>query len=104
MDDQALLVVARGRVTEDATVVLVSLRDVLEPPRCPELLGHGSSLHFASRGPKILQVKRFLLFVLLAGIASGAAAPSAKRTAIVPAGVSIGGVRVGGINSEQARA
>jgi len=48
-------------------------------------------------------VKRFVLFVLLAGIASGAAAPSAKRPAIVPAGVSIGGVRVGGITSEQAR-
>ena len=49
-------------------------------------------------------MKRFLLFVVLAGIASGAAAPSAKRTAIVPAGVTIGGVRVGGLNSEQARA
>ena len=48
-------------------------------------------------------MKRFVLFVLLAGIASGAAAPSAKRPAIVPAGVSIVGVRVGGISSEQAR-
>ncbi len=49
-------------------------------------------------------MKRFLVFVVLAGIASGAAAPSAKRPATVPPGVSIGGVRVGGINSEQARA
>ncbi|MDQ2910119.1 MAG: hypothetical protein M3R39_03760, partial [Actinomycetota bacterium] len=48
-------------------------------------------------------MKRFLLFVILAGIASGAAAPSAKRAAIVPNGVSIGGVQVGGLNSEQAR-
>ena len=55
------------------------------------------------RVSKILHVKRFLIFVVLAGIASGAAAPSAKRPAIVPSGVSIGGVRVGGLNSEQAR-
>ncbi len=48
-------------------------------------------------------MKRFLLFVVLAGIASGAAAPSAKRAAIVPDGVSIGGVRVGGLDSERAR-
>jgi hypothetical protein len=61
-------------------------------------------LHFGPGSPKILLVKRFLLFVVLAGIASGAAAPSAKRAAIVPDGVSIGGVKVGGLNSEQARA
>jgi lipoprotein-anchoring transpeptidase ErfK/SrfK len=48
-------------------------------------------------------VKRFVLFVALAAIASGAAAPSAQRTAIVPAGVSIGGIRVGGLGSEEAR-
>jgi lipoprotein-anchoring transpeptidase ErfK/SrfK len=60
-------------------------------------------LHSAAGTPKILHVKRFLLFVVLAGIASGAAAPSAKRAAIVPNGVSIGGVKVGGLNSEQAR-
>ncbi len=48
-------------------------------------------------------MKRFLLFVVLAGLASGAAAPSAKRTAIVSNGVTIGGVQVGGLNSEQAR-
>jgi len=63
----------------------------------------GARLHFARGGSKILHVKRFLLFVALAGIASGAAAPSAKRTAIVPAGVSVGGVRVGGLDSEKAR-
>jgi lipoprotein-anchoring transpeptidase ErfK/SrfK len=49
-------------------------------------------------------VKRLVLFVALAAIASGAAAPSAQRTAIVPPGVSIGGVRVGGLASEKARA
>jgi lipoprotein-anchoring transpeptidase ErfK/SrfK len=48
-------------------------------------------------------VKRFLLFVTLAAIASGAAAPSAKRPAIVPAGVSIGGIKIGGLTAEQAR-
>jgi lipoprotein-anchoring transpeptidase ErfK/SrfK len=50
-----------------------------------------------------LAVKRFVLFVALAAIASGAAAPSAQRTAVVPAGVSIGGVRLGGLGSEEAR-
>jgi len=49
-------------------------------------------------------VKRLVLFVALAAIASGAAAPSAQRTAFVPPGVAIGGVRVGGLSSEQARA
>ena len=49
-------------------------------------------------------MKRLVLFVALAAIASGAAAPSAQRTAFVPQGVSIGGVRVGGLSSEQARA
>jgi lipoprotein-anchoring transpeptidase ErfK/SrfK len=44
-----------------------------------------------------------VLFVALAAIASGAAAPSAQRTAFVPQGVSIGGIRVGGLSSEQAR-
>jgi lipoprotein-anchoring transpeptidase ErfK/SrfK len=48
-------------------------------------------------------VKRFLLFVALAALASGAAAPSAKRPAVVPAGVSIGGLRVAGLTSEQTR-
>jgi lipoprotein-anchoring transpeptidase ErfK/SrfK len=48
-------------------------------------------------------VKRFVLFVALAAIASGAAAPSAQRTAVVPPGVSIGGVSLGGLSSEEAR-
>jgi len=63
----------------------------------------GARLHFVRATSKILHVKRFLLFVVLAGIASGAAAPSAKRTAIVPERVSVGGVRVGGLDSEKAR-
>jgi len=63
----------------------------------------GARLHSVRRNSKIQLVKRFLLFVVLAGIASGAAAPSAKRAAIVPRGVSIGGVHVGGLSSEQAR-
>jgi lipoprotein-anchoring transpeptidase ErfK/SrfK len=48
-------------------------------------------------------VKRFLLFVALAALASGAAAPSAKQPATVPPGVSIGGVNVGGLTAEQTR-
>ena len=48
-------------------------------------------------------MKRFVLFVALAAIASGAAAPSAQRTAVVPPGVSIGGVSLGGLSSEEAR-
>jgi lipoprotein-anchoring transpeptidase ErfK/SrfK len=48
-------------------------------------------------------VKRFVLFVALAAIASGAAAPSAQRTAVVPPGVGIGGIRLGGLTSEEAR-
>jgi lipoprotein-anchoring transpeptidase ErfK/SrfK len=48
-------------------------------------------------------MKRFVLFVALAAVASGAAAPSAKRTATVPAGVAIGGLSLGGLSSEQAR-
>ncbi|HKG44439.1 MAG TPA: L,D-transpeptidase/peptidoglycan binding protein [Gaiellaceae bacterium] len=48
-------------------------------------------------------MRRFLLFVILALVACGAAAPSAQRTAYVPPGVAIGGVRVGGLTSEQAR-
>ena len=48
-------------------------------------------------------MKRFVLFVALAAIASGAAAPSAQRTAVVPAGVGIGGIHLGGLTSEEAR-
>jgi lipoprotein-anchoring transpeptidase ErfK/SrfK len=48
-------------------------------------------------------VKRFVLFIALAAVASGAAAPSAKRTATVRPGVAIGGVALGGLSSERAR-
>jgi lipoprotein-anchoring transpeptidase ErfK/SrfK len=48
-------------------------------------------------------VKRFVFLVVVAAVASGAAAPSAQRMKVVPAGVQIGGVRVGGLTSEQAR-
>ena len=48
-------------------------------------------------------MKRFLLFGALAAIASGVAAPNAKRPAIVPQGVSIGGIKIGGLSAEQAR-
>jgi lipoprotein-anchoring transpeptidase ErfK/SrfK len=48
-------------------------------------------------------VKRFVLLVVLAAVASGAAAPSAQRSATVRPGVAIGGVTLGGLNSEQAR-
>jgi lipoprotein-anchoring transpeptidase ErfK/SrfK len=49
-------------------------------------------------------VKRFVLFVALALVVCGAAAPSAQRTAVVRPGVVIGGVEVGGLSSEKARA
>jgi lipoprotein-anchoring transpeptidase ErfK/SrfK len=48
-------------------------------------------------------VKRFLLVVLVAAVASGAAAPSAKRAAVVPKDVTVGGLEVGGLPVEQAR-
>jgi lipoprotein-anchoring transpeptidase ErfK/SrfK len=48
-------------------------------------------------------VKRLLVTVLLAAVASGAAAPSAKRAAVVPKGVKIGGLPVGGLSIEHAR-
>ena len=48
-------------------------------------------------------MKRFVFLVVVAAVASGAAAPSAQRMKVVPAGVQIGGVRVGGLTSEQAR-
>ena len=51
-----------------------------------------------------MHVKRLLLVVVVAAIASGAAAPSAKRAAVVPKGVTIGGVHVGNLPIEQARA
>ena len=48
-------------------------------------------------------MKRFVLFVALAAVASGAAAPSAQRSVSVRPGVAIGGVKLGGLSSEQAR-
>jgi lipoprotein-anchoring transpeptidase ErfK/SrfK len=48
-------------------------------------------------------VKRFLLVVVIAAIASGAAAPSAKRAAVVPRGVTLGGLNVGNLSIEEAR-
>jgi lipoprotein-anchoring transpeptidase ErfK/SrfK len=61
------------------------------------------SLPFGPKRAKLLHVKRFVLFVALAAVASGAAAPSAQRTAIVRPGVAIGGVGLGGLSSEEAR-
>jgi lipoprotein-anchoring transpeptidase ErfK/SrfK len=48
--------------------------------------------------------KRMLVAVVLAAVASGAAAPSAQRGGFVPAGVKVGGLKVGGMPVEQARA
>jgi len=48
-------------------------------------------------------VKKFLLVVVIAAIASGAAAPSAKRAAVVPRGVTLGGLNVGNLSIEEAR-
>jgi lipoprotein-anchoring transpeptidase ErfK/SrfK len=50
-----------------------------------------------------LHVKKFLLVVVVAAIASGAAAPSAKRAAVVPKGVTLGGLNVGNLSIEEAR-
>jgi lipoprotein-anchoring transpeptidase ErfK/SrfK len=49
-------------------------------------------------------VRKLVLFVALALVVCGAAAPSAQRTAVVRPGVVIGGVKVGGLSSEKARA
>jgi lipoprotein-anchoring transpeptidase ErfK/SrfK len=48
-------------------------------------------------------MRRFVFLLVVAAVASGAAAPSAQRMKVVPAGVQIGGVRLGGLTSEQAR-
>jgi hypothetical protein len=48
-------------------------------------------------------VKRFVLLLALAAVASGAAAPSAQRGGTVAPNVTVGGLRVGGLTSEQAR-
>jgi lipoprotein-anchoring transpeptidase ErfK/SrfK len=61
------------------------------------------SLPFGLERAKLLHVKRFVFLLIVAAVASGAAAPSAQRMKVVPAGVQIGGVRVGGLTSEQAR-
>jgi hypothetical protein len=45
-----------------------------------------------------------LLALVLAAVASGAAAPSAQRGGFVPPGVRVGGLRVGGMAAERARA
>jgi lipoprotein-anchoring transpeptidase ErfK/SrfK len=49
-------------------------------------------------------VKRLLVAVVLAAVASGAAAPSARQGGSVPQRVSVGGLRLGGMPVEQARA
>ena len=48
-------------------------------------------------------MKRLLVTVVLAAVASGAAAPSAKQGGAVPLGVKVGGLRLGGMPVEQAR-
>jgi hypothetical protein len=45
-----------------------------------------------------------MVAVVLAAVASGAAAPSSKQGGSVPQGVSVGGLRLGGMPVEQARA
>src|ERR1051325_2211190 len=45
-----------------------------------------------------------LVAVVLAAVASGAAAPSAKQGGSVPQGVKVGGLKLGGMPVEQARA
>jgi lipoprotein-anchoring transpeptidase ErfK/SrfK len=49
-------------------------------------------------------VKRLLVAVVMAAVASGAAAPSAQRAGVVPQRVNVGGLRLGGLPAEQARA
>ena len=49
-------------------------------------------------------MKRLVVAVVLAAVASGAAAPSAKQGGSVPRGVKVGGLRLGGMPVEQARA
>lgn len=48
-------------------------------------------------------MKRLLVTVVLAAVASGAAAPSAQQGGVVPRGVTVGGLRLGGMPVEQAR-
>jgi lipoprotein-anchoring transpeptidase ErfK/SrfK len=49
-------------------------------------------------------VKKMFVAVVLAAVASGAAAPSAQRGGFVPKGVTVGGLRIGGMPAEKARA
>ena len=49
-------------------------------------------------------MKRLLVTIVLAAVASGAAAPSAQQGGVVPRGVKVGGLRLGGMPVEQARA
>ena len=49
-------------------------------------------------------MKRLVVAVILAAVASGAAAPSSKQGGSVPQGVSVGGLRLGRMPVEQARA
>jgi lipoprotein-anchoring transpeptidase ErfK/SrfK len=48
-------------------------------------------------------VKRLLVTVVIAAVASGAAAPSAKQGGSVPVGVKVGGLKLGAMPVEQAR-
>jgi lipoprotein-anchoring transpeptidase ErfK/SrfK len=49
-------------------------------------------------------MKRLLVAVVMAVVASGAAAPSAQRGGVVPQRVTVGGLRLGGLSAMQARA
>jgi lipoprotein-anchoring transpeptidase ErfK/SrfK len=49
-------------------------------------------------------MKKMFVAVLLAAVASAAAAPSAQRGGFVPKGVTVGGLRLGGMPAEKARA
>ena len=49
-------------------------------------------------------MKRLLVTVVIAAVASGAAAPSAKQGGSVPERVKVGGLKLGGMPVEQARA
>jgi lipoprotein-anchoring transpeptidase ErfK/SrfK len=49
-------------------------------------------------------VRRLVVAVVLAAVASGAAAPSAKQSGAVPQRVTVGGLKLGGMPVEQARA
>src|SRR5207302_3455406 len=50
--DERLLVAAGGGAAKEAAVLLVSLLDVFEAPRRPELLRHGAEYDAAGRGAR----------------------------------------------------